>query len=378
MVPITQNRQSAMRAFLKRIVGGRKGYDIGLYIGREHLNLMQLRPGPTGPAVRAISSIPHSADLKEIRADPRLLKPLLKQGFRRQPFSGRRVVTCLPNDLVKVLLLTYPALPGVPDADSVVRELRSRVPGGLEGQVIDYLPVRQDNPSRPKEAIVAMADRDNVLAYLEVLSSAGLTVAALDIVPAALARLMSRMVSQDPATAQNLMLINFGSRNSYLTVVWGRGLMLDRPIEFGDERLVARLKSTLGMADTAARQLLLGTGFPPAAQRGSESHDLKDLLRPEFAALAAEVNKTLVYTASRTHGRTVDRMFLTGTVARYPGIEQLLREQFSVPIEILDPLSHLPHRLAATRVSELRPLSGIAAATGLALRGVPETWPTST
>lgn len=364
-----------MKEFLKRIFGGRKGYEIGLYIGREHLNLVQLRPGPAGPAVRAISSITHGADLPQVRVDPRLLKTLLKQAFRGQPFSGRRVVTCLPNDLVKILLLTYPALPGVPDADSVVRELRGRVPGGLEGLVVDYLPVRQDNPSRPQEAIVAMADRDKVIAYLEVLSRAGLTVAALDIVPAALARLMSRMGSRmgshDPAASQNLMLINFGSRTSYLTVVWGRGLMLDRSIEFGNERLFARLKETVGMPAPAASKLLLGTGLAPAAQRGNAGYDLKELLRPEFAALAAEVNKTLVYTASRTHGRTVDRIYVTGTVAQYPGIEQALGELFSIPIEILDPLSLLPHRLADTRVAELRPLSGIAAATGLALRGVP-------
>jgi type IV pilus assembly protein PilM len=367
-----------MSEFLKRIFGGRKGFDIGLHIGRDNLSVVQLRPGATGPEVRAISSITHGADLQQVRRDPRLLKKLLKQAFRGQPFSGKRVVTCLPNDHVKILLLTYPALPGVSDADSVVRELRGRVPGGLEGLVVDYLSVKQDNPSRPKEAIVAMADRDKVIAYLEVLSSAGLTVAALDVVPAALARLMSRMGSQDPASLQNLMLINFGSQNTFLTVVWGRGLMLDRPIDFGDERLFAKLKTTLGMPEPAASQLLLETGFYPAAQRGNESHDVKEVFRPEFAMLAAEVNKTLVYTASRTHGRTVDKIYVTGTVARYPGIEQLLRGLFTVPIAMLDPLSLLPHRLADTRVSELRPLAGIAAATGLALRGVPETWPTST
>jgi type IV pilus assembly protein PilM len=364
-----------MSPFLKRIFGARKSYDIGLYLGREHLNLVQLKPGPTGPAVRAMSSITHEADMQQVRADPRLLKKLLKQALRKQPFRGRRIVTCVPNELVKILLLTYPALPGVSESDSVIRELRGRVAGGLDGLVIDYLSVRQDNPSRPKEAIVAMADRDKVIACLDVMSAAGLEVAALDIVPAALARLVSRMGSQDPSASQNLLLINFGSRTSYLTVIWGRALMLDRPIEFGDERLFARLKSSFGMPEPAATQLLLGTGFVTAPPRiGEIAHDLKETLRPDFAVLAAEVNKTLVYTASRTQGRTVDRIYVTGTIARYPGIEQLLREQFSIPIEILDPFSLLTHRLAEERVSELRPLSGIAAATGLALRGVPESW----
>jgi Tfp pilus assembly PilM family ATPase len=102
------------------------------------------------------------------------------------------------------------------------------------------------------------------------------------------------------------------------------------------------------------------------------------VLRPEFATLKAEVDNTLVYTASRAHGRTVDRIYVVGSIARYPGIQHLLREQFSLPLKILDPFSIFPHRLSEKELAWLWPLSGIAAATGLALRGVPVQWPTST
>ena len=102
---------------------------------------------------------------------------------------------------------------------------------------------------------------------------------------------------------------------------------------------------------------------------------MKEVLRPEFAALKAEVNKTLVYTASRTHGRSVDSIYVVGSIARYPGIEHLLREQFEVPLKVLDPCSMFSHQLTDKELSWLWPRSGVAAAAGLALRGVPVLWP---
>jgi type IV pilus assembly protein PilM len=375
--------ESLQRVFgpLWRAITGRKVYDIGLHIGLERLNLMQLQPGAEGPEVLAAASINHGSSRDDLIANPMRLKELVKQAFAEQPFSGNRVVTCLPSDHVKMLLINYTVAEGASESDSVIRELRERVHEELDGMVVDYIPVRHEHPSRPKEAIVAMATRDKVTAYLDVLSEAGLQVASLDVAPAALARLMSWINATETTAFPNLLLINFGSRNSYLTVVWGRRLMLDRSVEFAEQRLLARLKNILDIAEPEGKQLLLERGLGTGSERddGNEiSHTLKEVLRPEFAALKAEVNKTLAYTASRTHGRSVDSIYVVGSIARYPGIEDLLREQFPMPLKILDPCSVFKHKLTDKELSWLQPHSGVAAATGLALRGVPVLWPTST
>jgi type IV pilus assembly protein PilM len=280
-----------------------------------------------------------------------------------------------------MLLLSYTVVEGASESDSLIRELRERVHEELDGMVVDYIPVRQEYSSRSKEAIVAMATRDKITAYLDVLSKAGVQVASLDVAPAALARLLSWINATETGAFPNLLLINFGFRNSYLTVVWGRRLMLDRPVEFGEQRLLARLKNILDIAEPEGKQLLLERGLGTGSERddGDEiCHTLKEVLRPEFTALKEEVYKTLVYTASRTHGRSVDGIYVVGSIARYPGVEHLLREQFSVPLTILDPCSIFSCHLTDKELSWLRPRSGVAAATGLALRGVPVPWPTST
>ena len=384
MIGLTGSPASGLGQSLKRMFAplwrarplGRT-YDIGLHIGLERLNLMQLEPGASGPEVRAAASVSHGTSRDGLIADPARLKELLKRAFAEQPFRGNRVVTCLPSDQVKMLLLNYTVAEGTAEADAVIRELRERMHEELDAMVVDYIPVRQEDPSRPKEAIVAMAPRDKVTAYLGALSKAGLEVTALDVAPAALTRLLSWVSAVEPATHPNLLLINFGATRSYLTVVWGRRLMLDRSIEFAEQRLLARLKNILDLPEADAKKLLLERGF--GASVGSEdasepARTLKEVLRPEFAALKAEVNNTLVYTASKAHGRSVDSIYVIGSIARYPGIEDLLREQFSLPLTILDPFSLFSHRLSETELSRLWPRSGIAAATGLALRGVPVQW----
>src|SRR5260370_41647880 len=100
----------------------------------------------------------------------------------------------------------------------------------------------------------------------------------------------------------------------------------------------------------------------------------KEVLRPQLLALKAEVSKTLVYAASKPRGESVDKIFLVGGVARYPGIAALMSEDLAKPVEVLNPFAVFPHRLTSTELAELWPHSGVAVATGLALRGVPGSW----
>jgi type IV pilus assembly protein PilM len=368
---------------LRGSLSGGNAYPIGLQLGRDRLNLVQMRPTPAGPpAFRAAASLDYGCTRDEFLAHPRRLKTLLKRAFVLQPFSGKRVVACMPEDKVKVVLVNFSVSEGQSDADAIVREMRERMKGNSDGAVIDYMLVRrEDHRGKQREAIVAMAAREQVTGYLDFLSGAGLHVAALDIGPMALARIVSWIASPDVEPPPNLLLINFGSLASYLTVVWGRRLMLDRGIEFSGERLVARVATLMGMPQKVARQLLSEHGFaaPAASDEANElGSTLKEVLRPEFAALAAEVSKTMRYTASKTHGRAVDRIYVTGGITRYAGFVELLKELLSMPVETLDPFSLFAHRLDGKYLASLTPHSRLALPTGLALRNVNTPWPNLT
>ncbi len=354
-------------------------YGIGIYVGHDRLNLVQMQQATDHACIRAIASIPYQCTRDDLYQNPQKLKALLKQAYAMQPFKGKHVVSCLPADQIKIITISYSYTEGQPDAAAVVAELRARLKDELDGMVVDFMTLRQEeSDSGKRDALVALAPRDKVVAYLDLLASAGLKVDALDIGPAALTRLVvhaGAIHEPEFPILPNVLLVNFGTDSSFITIIWGRRLMLDRPVEFSESRVFSRLKQVLDMPEELAMRLLYEKNTAPNKQTsGLDEMEqmVTEVLRPEMALLLQEINKTLVYMASRTRGKSVDKIYLAGRVARYPGILDYLREQLQVSVNILDPVEVFATEKCKSHDQGLGTMAGIALATGLALRGVPE------
>lgn len=358
---------------LRSMTRGPAAGPIGLDIAAEKLHMVQFTAGDEPPVIGAAVSLPYAGGRDALLADRKSLKALIERARSDRPFRGNTVVSCLPQGDLKTLALTYQQAAGQSEDEAIVGELRNRLKDELDNSVIDYIKVRShEGEGAEKSAVVAIAPRERVLTYLEVLASAGLQVCALDIGPAALARLVASM-GQDVCHA-NALVINFGKERSYLSLIWGRRLMLDREVDFGETRLVTRLAQTLNMAQALATDLLYRHGFGGVGSKtGTHAAEIArtttEVLRPEFSALAGEVAQTLIYAASRTRGQSVERIYLMGGVARYPHIGSLIEGLVSTPVEVLNPFGVFTARADACVLAQLEPIAGIGLATGLALRG---------
>lgn len=358
---------------LRSLARGAAAGPIGLDIAMEKLHMVQFVLDEDPPAIRAAVSLPYAGGRDALLADGRQLRALVDRARSARPFRGASVVACLPQSDVRTIALSYRQAPGQSEDEAVAAELRERLKEEIDDSIVDYIRIRgQDGDSVEKNAVVAIARRERVLAYLDALRSAGLQVDALDIGPAALTRLVASMGKG--VRYANALLINFGKERSYLSLIWGRRLMLDREVEFGENRLVARLAGTLAMPEALAADLLYQRGFrgadPDAGVADAEiTRTITEVLRPEFAALAAEVGNTLIYAASKTRGLSVERIYLMGSVARYPNVAHAVEGLVSLPVEVLNPFTVFTARPDATVLKELDPIAGIGMAAGLALRG---------
>jgi type IV pilus assembly protein PilM len=343
---------------------------IGLEIAAQKLHMVQFDSAAREPLIRAAISIPYTGGRDALLADGARLKALVARALASRPFHGREVVSCLPATDVNIVTLSYQRAAGEDDTAAIVRELRERLKGELDKSVVDYLAIRGDSvETAERNAIVVSAPRERVLAYLAALRHAGLEPVALDAGPAALARLVSALDRE--GRHPNALLVNFGQSRSYMSVIWGRRLMLDRELDFGESQLTARLGKTLDMPEDAAVRLLYEHGFGPARGAGAAAlgQTICEVLRPEFAALTAEVNKTLIYTASKTRGQSVERVYLLGSIARCPGIAEMIEGLVAMPVEVVNAFKAFPSRPDAAMPEELEPVAGLGLATGLALRG---------
>lgn len=349
---------------------------IGLFVGSDTINLVQMEEAPKHPRIRALASVALPRARAELLADTRGFRKLIDQVRSNHPFSGNRVVTSLSANDVKISMVAYKRIKGQSEENSLVAELRERMQSDLDEQLVDFIGVRQSEANGEfGEALVAMAPRQRVLAYLECLSNAGLEVTALDVGPSALSRLVHHSGAQnwkEFPSLPNALLVNVGEQSSFLTVIWGRRLILDRPIEFSEARLLARLGKVLGMPEDLALHVLHHMDAPGEVGRET-SQAVLEVLHSEIQALQQEINKTLVYMASKTRGKSVDALHLAGRATRYPGLLSGIQEALRVKVFAINPITMFSDRGGRAPLDPaLGVRAGIVLATGLALHEVPE------
>jgi len=332
--------------------------------------------GSAGPRLRAAASLAYPVARETLLASPAGLRRVVRTALRQGSFSGRRVVTCLPAAQVKVMPIHYRVGTGKDEGETVYAHAVERLDGDAADWIIDYLPVRTSGAeSGERSALATCAQRVDVLAYLDRLHGAGLQVAALEVGPVAIRRLV--VSANDAEVDANVLCMNFGRRRTYLSAISGRRLLLDREVSLGESELIDKLAVDLEVPPAQARRLVYRHGMASGAGARREqaaggdevATTIADILRPRFLDLAAEVERLILYAAAELRGAGVDRVYLLGGIARWPGIERYLDGLLPLAVRILDPFASFGTEDPAPTTAELDPVAGFAVATGCALRG---------
>ena len=353
---------------------------IGVDIALEAIHLVQLEHRENGtPAVRAKVSLPIQSSRDEILQHPHEFRSLVRRAIASGRFQGKKAVLALPSSLFRTVSINYQHTGSERgEAAAILRVMKDRLEGDLGNYVLDYLPVRGRPKNDEKLALVAVSERQKVLNFLELTRKAGLDATALEIGPLAISRL-TQVITRGGESAA-ILVVNSGRRASYLTLISGSSLLFDQEVAVGEHSLVKHVCETLDMPEETARRLLSQTGIgsgsqnDPVAEAIDESglyKTLSEILKPQFLKLVEEIKRAFLYAASETRGRGVTQVYLLGSIARWPGAEQLLGKLCGSQVETIpDPLAMFPssEKGGATMASHSAP--EIAVATGLALRGV--------
>lgn len=312
---------------------------IGVAVGTDRVELLQVQQGAGRPRVRAAGAL----DLEVGGEASPELSGTLRRALAGRGFRGHRAVAAMPAGRVKLMVLNYRVEGGRDEAEVILAQVGERVDRPLDECIVDYLPIRAGESQPEKSALVAVAERAAVIGFLEELRRAGLQVEALEIEPVAVRRLVRRLTRGD--ARENSLVLHAGARRSDLTVLWGRRLILYRELDFSEAGAIETLSSTLDMLPESAAALVRQYGVSPPADAPRDlvgpapqeiSQTVRDILKADFQRLAESLRSALVYTASRTRGGALDSVLVTGALAAWPGVADLLEERLSVPVAVLE------------------------------------------
>jgi len=350
---------------------------IGLHFSEEQLHAVQLKSSAGGQLnLHGWASMPYPEPRDEIMNNAERLKLFCRQILQRGKFHGRKVVTAMAPNKLKLTSLKYAASAGVSEGQTILHLMADRLDGDMSDYVLDYLPIQSQTSDKERVALVATCRREEVLAYLQALNDAGLEVEALEISPAAINRLIGAIPS--PNGLRNIMVINFGSEHSYITVISGRHLLLDHEVDFGEQTLIRQICKSLDLSAELATQLAMRQGLRDAGHSGSEpgetdyeSNTVVEIVTPLFGRLVDDIRRSTRYAASESKGGGIDQVYTFGSVARWPGADELISRMAKIPVADILPLERLfGIKDGETNLKNAGIGPDLAVATGLALRGL--------
>ncbi len=337
---------------------------IGVDFDLDRVHCVQLDSTRGGLRLRDACSFAYETDRETFLGDPDALRTWVGETIRKRRFTGRRIVTQVPQDALRLMVLNY-SVNGLTansqdgEAEQIVGLARERMKSDLSDFVIDYVRIRTSGDRQgDRSALVAVAPEAPVIDHLERLRHAGLRVERLEIGPTAIRRLIASRVSIGEGRAVLNLVIRLDQERTEFTLLSGKRLLLYREVEIGTRDLLRAAAQGLDCDEATARDLIASFGVgkdafdavPSEARDGADPfadaeeaivEPLRELLRPSLRDLVEQAHKALSYAAFQTRGSSIERVHMIEMALRCPGLDAFLSELLQLPVETLRPMKQL-------------------------------------
>lgn len=363
---------------------------IGLDIGHNSIKMIQLVMNGNEVRVLAADKVRFDPSVNGDEQERRtFIISAIKQMLARSNFRGRNVVSCVPNDKLRITSLRLAEAETDQIERALEKEAAHRFGLDLTKNTINYLvagKVRHGDENKT-ELILFATDNETIKAHIGMLEQAQLKPAAVDTVPCALFRSFERSLRRQQDRELTVVFVDVGSR--FTTVVFSHegDIRFVKQVRVGGEKfnrdIAARLGVDINQAEMLRRRLRMERGYsapkPDAADQMSATGEqqldsatrqvIVDAISAVADELAREISRCLRYYTVTFRGRRADRAVFAGGEAYENILLDVLRRQLDIEIEVAQPLKNfdlMPARFDGRRRDLL---CEWAVAVGLSLKG---------
>jgi type IV pilus assembly protein PilM len=335
---------------------------VGLDIGSSSIKSVELKGTKQGYELVSFGLEPLAQDTVVDGAimDAPLVAGAIGTIFDRQEIKTRAVATAVSGHSVIVKRVSLPVMTDEELYDRIQSEASQHIPFDISDVNLDYQLL--DSAESQMDVLLVAVKKDKILNHTNVLAQAGKTPTVVDIDAFALQNCYE--VNYDPDPTQTVALLNIGASVMNINIVRGGAPLFTRDVSVGGNQYTDALQKELDLSYEDAERLKKGE-----AVAGVNEEHRGTILRSVSDILILEIQKTFDFFRATASGENIQRIYLAGGTARVPGLVDLLREEFALPVEELYPFRKIvinPGRHNEDQVRELAPR--LAIAVGLALR----------
>src|ERR1700719_2116055 len=335
---------------------------IGLDIGSSSVKAIELKKTKEGYELvsHGIETLAQDTVVDGAIMDAPSVAEKIVSIFDTQKIKAKDVATSVSGHSVIVKRVSMPLMTEEELFDRIQSEASQHIPFDIADVNLSHQLL--EATENQMDVLLVAVKKDKILNHTNVLAQAGKTPVVVDIDAFGLQNCFE--VNYDPDAGQTVALLNIGASVMNINIVRGGIPLFTRDVSVGGNQYTDALQKELDLSFEDAEKLKMGENLP------SVTDDQKQqILRSVSDILTLEIQKTFDFFRATASGENIQRIVVAGGTARVPGLVDLLREEFAMPVEELNPFRKVLVNSGKHSEDQIRALAPrLAIAVGLALR----------
>ena len=344
------------------LFGGSSKQLVGLDIGSSSIKAVELKSTKAGYELVSFGMetlAPDTVVDGAIMDAPQVANAISKI-FDAQRIKTKNVATSVSGHSVIVKRVPLPLMTEEELYDRIPSEASQHIPFDIADVNLSYQLL--ESMDSQMDVLLVAEKKENILNHTNVQAQAGKTPVVVDIDAFALQNCFE--VNYEPDAGQTVALLNIGASVMNIDIVRGGIPLFTRDVSVGGNQYTDALQKELDLSFEDADRLKRGDTLPSVTDEQKQQ-----ILRSVSDILTLEIQKTFDFFRATASGENIQRIVVAGGTARVPGLVDLLREEFAMPVEELNPFRRVlinPGRHSDDQIRDMAPRLVIAV--GLALR----------
>jgi len=283
--------------------------------------------------------------------------------FRQNKIKTKNVATSVSGHSVIVKRITVNAASDEELYNAIPYEAQQHIPFDMADVNLSYQPLGPAAGGTGMDVMLVAVKREKILNHTNVLSQAGKTPMVVDYDGFAVFNALE--ANYDIPMDQMTAILNIGA--SIMNIVIGRGgttPLFTRDVSVGGNQYTDTLQKELDLSFDDAEKFKRGEEVPNVTSEQRTPH-----LRSVSEILLLEIQKTFDFFRQTTSTENIQHILVSGGTARIEGLVDQLKEEFNIPVDVVNPFQKLivdPKKFEQGYIEDLAPRMSVAV--GLALR----------
>lgn len=344
---------------------GKKKNIVGLDIGSSAVKLVELkagRGGRLGLVHAGLAPLSPEAIVEGTIMDSSLVVEVAGRLVRERGVRNVNFGVSLAGMNVAIRKIQVPAMSEAELAESIQWEAEQYLPFDVNDANLDY--VILESGAESMTVLVVAAKKERVADYTSIVTQLGKTpmLVDLDVFAVQNAYEYNYGIPEDRVVA----LLNVGAYLTNLNILAHGQSLFWRDIVFGGNNFTEAIQRELHVTREQAEAIKTGERVGDVTPQ-----TVYGILSAVAQDFADEVRRTFEFFYTTSAHDRVEEIVLSGGSAQLLNLDQVLKDRFSVPVEIMNPFKEIAYSEAEFPPEWLnRHAPAMAVAVGMALRTV--------